>query len=118
MKMKLTVLLLLLLLASCVQQTRKRVIVVTLQVPKGENIQTVGLRGSEKPLSWQTDYPMAEMVKDRLYKATIMTTTGYLFTEMKCTINGNFEMQDQSNRRIVFDTHKDTTHVNLIFGQQ
>lgn len=106
------------LLCSCVQKTYKRTVVVTLDVSKVDNIQSVGIRGNGKPLSWETDYPMTAVVKDSLYKAIITTETGYLFAEGKCTLNGNFELQDKPNRRIEFDTTKDTTFVHFVFDKE
>jgi hypothetical protein len=93
-------------------------VVITLDVSKVKDVQSVGIRGNGKPLSWETDYPMQEIVKDSLYKAIINTDTGYLFAEGKCTVNGNFEMPNKPNRRIVFDTKKDTTYVNLVFDKE
>ncbi|WP_162127244.1 hypothetical protein [Flavobacterium phycosphaerae] len=108
----------LILMVSCVQKSYKRVVVVTLNVSKVKNIQSVGIRGEGKPLSWETDYPMQEVVKDSLYKAVITTNTGYLFMEGKCTVNSNFELQNKPNRRIIFDTKKDTTFINLVFDKE
>jgi hypothetical protein len=118
MKTTLKIAAILLLLTSCVQKTYKRVVVVTLDVSKVKNIESVGIRGEGKPLSWESDYPMQEVVKDSLYKAIITSETGYLFAEGKCTINGNFELQNKPNRRILFDTKKDTTYVNLVFDKK
>jgi hypothetical protein len=103
---------------SCVQKTYKRTVVVTLDVSKVDNIQSVGLRGNGKPLSWESDYPMQEVVKDSLYKAIITTETGYLFAEGKCTVNGNFELLDKPNRRINFDLTNDTTFVDFTFDKE
>ncbi len=107
-----------LLMSSCVQKTYKRTVVVTLDVSKVDNIQSVGIRGNGQPLSWEKDYPMTEVVRDSLYKAIITTETGYLFAEGKCTVNGNFELQDKPNRRINFDTKNDTTFVHFIFDKE
>ncbi len=112
-----TVIIISLLMSSCVQKTYKRTVVVTLDVSKVDNIQSVGIRGNGQPLSWENDYPMQEIVKDSLYKAIITTETGYLFAEGKCTVNGNFELQDKPNRRIEFDTKKDTTFVYFVFDK-
>ena len=114
----LTVFVISLLMSSCVQKTYKRTVVVTLDVSKVDNIQSVGIRGNGNPLNWENDYPMQEIVKDSLYKAIITTETGYLFAEGKCTVNGNFELQDQPNRRIEFDTKKDTTFVHFVFDKE
>ncbi len=106
------------LMTSCVQKTHKRVVVVNLDVSKVKNIQSVGIRGEGKPLNWETDFPMQEVIKDSLYKAIIIVNTGYLFAEGKCTINGNFELKDKPNRRITFDVKKDTTYVNVVFDKE
>lgn len=105
-------------LTGCVQKSYRRTVVITLDVSKVKEVQSVGIRGNGNPLSWETDYPMQEMVKDSLYKAVITTNTGYLFAEGKCTVNGNFELSNKPNRRIVFDTKKDTTYVNLVFDKE
>jgi putative oxidoreductase len=103
---------------SCVQKAYKRVVLVTVDVSKVKNIQTVGIRGKGKPLSWDTDYPMQAVIKDSLYKAIIVTQTGYLFAEGKCTVNGNFELQNKAKRRINFDLKNDTTYVHFIFDKE
>lgn len=113
-----TLFMLTILLSSCVQKTHKRIVVITLDASKVDTIQTVGIRGNGKPLSWETDYPMEEVVKDSLYKAVITTEIGYLFAEGKCTVNGNFELLDKPNRRIEFDTKKDTTFVHFVFDKE
>ncbi|WP_293873869.1 hypothetical protein [Flavobacterium sp.] len=109
---------LLILANACVQKAYQRVVVVTLDVSKVKNIKTVGIRGNGKPLNWENDYPMKEVIKDSLYKAVIVTQTGYLFAEGKCIVNGNFELQNKPNRKVVFDTKKDTTYVNFVFDSE
>ena len=118
MKAKLILFGLFIFMTGCVQKTYKRVIVVTLDVSKQKDIQHVGIRGDGKPLNWENDFPMTAIVKDSLYKVVITTETGYLFGEIKCTVNGNFELKDKLNRRINFDTKKDTTFVNLVFDKE
>ena len=103
---------------GCVQKSYKRVVVLTVDVSKEKDVKTVGIRGSGNPLNWDTDYPMNEIVKDSLYRAIVTAKTGYLFAEIKCTVNGNFELQNEENRRIVFDVKNDTTFVNLVFNKR
>ena len=109
---------LLILANACVQKVYQRVVVVALDVSKVKNIKTVGIRGNGKPLNWEKDYPMKEVIKDSLYKAVIVTQTGYLFIEGKCTVNGNFELQNKPNRKVVFDTKKDTTYTHFVFDSE
>jgi hypothetical protein len=106
--------LLLLSLASCVQKSYTKTVVVTLKVPNIKNIKSVGIRGQGKPLSWGDDYEMKQVVKDSLYTATITAVTGYKFEEIKFTVNGDFELKEQPNRRVVF-SDKDSTYYNAVF---
>ena len=74
----------------------------------------MGIRGQGKPLSWDNDFELKPVVKDSLYTATITAVTGYKFAEIKFTVNGDFELKEQPNRRVVF-SDKDTTYYNAIF---
>jgi hypothetical protein len=106
--------LLLLFVSSCVQKAYKKTVVVMLTVPNGKNLKTVGIRGNGKPLSWDNDFEMKEVVKDSLYTAIVTTTTGYKFAEIKFTVNGEFELKEQPNRRVVFAA-TDTTFYSAVF---
>ncbi len=108
--------LLLLCVASCVQKSYTKTVVVTLAVPDIKDIKSVGIRGQGKPLSWETDYEMKPVVKDSLYTATITAVTAYKFAEIKFTVNGDFELKEQPNRRVVF-SDKDTTYYNAVFNK-
>lgn len=100
---------------GCVQKAYKKTVVVTLTVPNMKDIKTVGIRGNGKPLNWDKDFEMKELVKDSIYTATATTVTGYKFAEIKFTVNGEFELKEQANRRLVF-SEGDTTYYNAIFN--
>lgn len=101
-------------MAGCVQKSYEKTVVVTLSVPPTKDIKSVGIRGEGKPLSWDNDIEMKPLVKDSLYTATITTVTGYKFAEIKFTLNGDFELKEQPNRRVLF-SDKDTTYYNAVF---
>lgn len=111
-----TIVFFLFLFSSCVQKSYKRTVVFTLDVSQVKNVKKVGIRGNDKPLSWDSDFEMKEIIKDSLYKATITGETGYLFTEIKFTVNDEFEFQNQDNRRVYFDEKKDTTFYKAVFN--
>lgn len=100
---------------SCVQKAYKKTVVITLTVQNIKEIKTVGIRGNGKPLSWDADFEMTPIVKDSLYTATATALTGYKFAEIKFTVNGNFELKEQPNRRLVF-SDKDTTYYHAVFN--
>ena len=114
-KYKLLFLVTLLSLVGCVQKTYKRTVVCYLNVGGIKNIQTVGVRGEGKPLSWDTDLPLKEVVKDSLYTTTLSGETGYKFIEVKFTVNGEFELQNKENRRVLFSAG-DTTVYKAVFN--
>ncbi len=108
-------LIVLLLVMACVQKSYKRTVVFLLNTAGIPNIQTVGLRGEGNPLSWDTDIEMQPIIKDSIYKATITTVTGYLYTDVKFTINGTLELKDAGNRKVVF-SKGDTTIYEAVFN--
>lgn len=90
-------------LSSCVQKSYDRTVVLMLDVSDVKNIKSVGIRGNEKPFSWDYDTEMEVVKKDSLYKKTFTIKTGYLFTELKFTVNGDFELKEKDNRKIYFN---------------
>lgn len=95
---------------SCVQESYHQTVTVVLDVSDIPEVKSVGVRGNDKPLSWKQDFEMKPLVKDSLYTATFSGKTGLLFTEIKFVVNGDFELEDQDNRRVVFDNSRKTIY--------
>lgn len=95
-------LLLVLSATSCVQETKLHKVNYLLNVYRLKNIEKVGVRGSDNPLSWDADLEMKPIVKDSLYAVEVIYNTGYNGTEVKFTVNGIFELQNRDNRIIRF----------------
>ncbi len=110
--------LLLFLTISCVQKTKKRVVIYTVDISKVDLIKKVGLRGWDDPLSWQDDYPMKEITKDSLYQVTIISETGRICNEFKFSVNENLELAGKENRKIYFNKKSDTTRVDFVFNKE
>ena len=91
-----------LLLPGCVQKAADKTVVYLLDVSGHPNVGLVGLRGRDKPLSWDYDLQLTPIKKDSLYRAVVTTHTGYKATEVKFTINGDYELKEKDNRRIEF----------------
>lgn len=109
--------LLLLLLTSCVQKISKKTVVFTLDASEFKQVKKVGVRGKDKPLSWDYDTEMKFSPKENLYKVTATFATGYKFTEVKFVVNDTFELQNEDNRRVDF-SEKDTTFYNTKFNKR
>jgi hypothetical protein len=100
-----------LLLPGCVQKASDKTVVYLLDVRGLPNVRQVGLRGRDKPLSWDQDLPLTPVGPDSsLYRAVVTTRTGYLVTEVKFTVNGEFELKEKDNRRIEFSPGDTTVY--------
>jgi hypothetical protein len=100
---------------NCVQKTSLKTVVVHLTIKGRQDIKTVGIRGNGKPLSWDKDFLMKTVVQDSLYTVTITARTAYKFAEIKFTVNGEFELQNKPNRRVIFNEKNDTTVYKAVF---
>lgn len=105
-------------LTACVQPTYSRTVVYELDVSALDGVQTVGVRGDDRPLSWSTDAAMTPVVRDSLYRAVITYRTGFRKTEVKFVVNGQFEFEHGENRRVGFDMARDTTLYRARFNQR
>ncbi len=104
-------------LTSCVQKSYERTVIFTLDVSKVKNIKTVGLRGEGKPLSWENDLVMKAIKKDSLYTVSVTAVTGYKFVDVKFVVNGEFELQNKSNRRVFFNENG-ITNYDAVFNSE
>lgn len=102
---------------SCVQKSYERKVTFLLHTEQLKNIEKVGLRGKEKPLSWRQDLEMKAIKQDSLYSVTVTFLTGYKFTEVKFVVNDEFELQENDNRRIVFNENGETIY-EAIFNKE
>lgn len=118
MKIKLAISLsILVLLSSCVQKTYKKTVVFRLDTSEIKEVKKVGIRGKDKPLTWDYDTEMKAIKKDSLYEITVTFETGYKFTEVKFVVNDAFEFQNEDNRKVVF-SEKDTCTYNTTFNRR
>jgi hypothetical protein len=97
-------------LTSCVQKSYNRKVTLFIDVSGNKDIKSVGVRGNDKPFSWDYDTEMEVVKKDSLYKKTFEINTGRVCTELKFTINGNFELQDKQNRKVYFNQRGETVY--------
>lgn len=102
---------------ACVQQAFLKTVIVTLSVSNKSNIKKVGIRGEGNPLSWNKDIEMKEVIKDSVYTATVQTMTAYKFSEIKFVIDGEWELKEKPNRRVMFSEKSDTTYYTAIFDK-
>lgn len=104
-------------LTNCVQKTQKKTVVFTLDASKMKEIKKVGIRGKDKPLSWDYDTQMKFSPKKNLYEIVLPFETGYTFTEVKFVVNDSTEFVNQDNRRIDF-SKADITLYKAKFNQR
>jgi putative oxidoreductase len=105
-------------LGACVQRAYDRTVVYELDVSRVRGVQVVGVRGGDRPLSWERDTPLVPLSADSLYRAVVTYHTGYLATEVKFTVNGSFELANGDNRTVRLartTTGGDTTVYRAVF---
>ena len=102
---------------GCVQKASNKTVVYILHVNDSGNINSVGIRGRDKPLNWQNDFEMKMDKSDSTFRTTVTYLTGYKFTEAKFTVNNEFEFKNEDNRKIVF-SDKDTTVYTASFNER
>jgi hypothetical protein len=107
---KVIILFTIVILTSCVQKTKKHSVTLLLDVSAMKDVKNVGVRGNDKPFSWDNDTQMEVVKKDSLYKTTFTIETGRICTEIKFTVNGNFELQDKNNRKVYFNQNGETVY--------
>ncbi len=69
------ILLLVFFMTGCVQKTYRKTVVFELDVSQLKNIETVGIRGDDQPLSWDNSTPMTAIKKDTTYFKAIFDKT-------------------------------------------
>lgn len=106
---------LLIVFIGCVQKTRKTTVVYTLKIQDNNDVKSVGIRGNNDPLNWDNDFEMKVLLPDSIYQAIVTYNTGYKFTEIKFTKNGEFEFQNSPNRKVIF-SDSDTTRYQATFN--
>lgn len=99
---------------SCVQKTYLKTVIYELNTKGKTRITQVGIKGSDKPLSWDREQALVPTTDSNLYQTIVTYKTGYKFTEVKFMIDGEMELANQNNRRIVFGD-SDTTLYKAVF---
>jgi putative oxidoreductase len=102
--------------SSCVQPAYEQKVTFILDVSDIPSVRSCGIRGAEKPLSWNKDLTLTPIIKDSLYTAEVKFVSGMLYTEVKFVVNDTFELNDLDNRRIQYDVDRNTTY-NCKFNQ-
>ncbi len=89
---------------SCVQKTQPKTITLIVDMSTIKNVKTVGVRGSNLPLSWKETLFLDDKNNDGTYKTTLNLNTANYDIEFKFIKNDSiFELEKQNNRNIVFE---------------
>ncbi|MDI9869781.1 DoxX family protein [Flectobacillus roseus] len=105
----------LVLLMAGVQDTKSHTVIVQVTLPHKTSVKTIGVRGNDTPLSWDTDLVMKEVIKDSVYTAQFKINTGFNFTKIKFVLNGVIELENQENRYILLDDKTLNTSYKAVY---
>lgn len=106
----------LVLLMSGVQPTKIQTVTVQVTLPHKTPVSTIGVRGNDSPLNWDSDFAMKEVIKDSIYTAQFKINTGFKFTRIKFALNGDIELKDQDKRYILFDEKTTNTSYKAVYN--
>ncbi|MDI9879340.1 DoxX family protein [Flectobacillus longus] len=106
----------LVLLMSGVQSTKIQTVTVQVTLPHKTPVSTIGVRGNDSPLNWDSDFAMKEVIKDSIYTAQFKINTGFKFTRIKFALNGDIELKDQDKRYILFDEKTTNTSYKAVYN--
>ncbi|PIA81978.1 hypothetical protein BFR04_11775 [Gaetbulibacter sp. 4G1] len=107
----------LLLFLNCVQETHSKTITLKLDMRQVENINNVGARGGNAPLSWNKTFQLTDTNKDSIYEGKIELKSASFDIEFKFVNNTDeFELQDQNNRSIRFEYKPETIIYEAVFN--
>lgn len=107
----------LILLMAGVQDTKLQTITVQVTLPKKTAVKSMGVRGGDQPLSWDTDLPMREVIKDSVYTTQFQINTGFNFTRIKFALNGEIELNGKDNRKIKLSENSTSTSYKAVYDQ-
>jgi len=106
-----------LLISSCVQRTKEQKVDFFVDARNIENVNSIGVRGSTPPLNWNQNFELKDDNNDSIYTGTIVFDIPYDFVELKLVKNEDqFELNNQPNRRLIFDKSGKTKY-QLKFDQ-
>lgn len=99
------------LISSCVQRTKKQKVDFFVDARDIKNVNSIGVRGSTPPLNWNQNFELKDDNNDSIYTGTIVFDIPYDFVELKLVKNEDqFELNNQPNRRLIFDKSGDTKY--------
>ncbi len=104
-------------LVSCVQKAYERKVELTLRLPKKQAVTTIGVYGSGNPLSWQQPLALEPIIADSVYRVTFTSKTGYLQNELKFMVNDQWELNNQPNRILKYNT-EGVTKMEVVFDRE
>lgn len=91
------------LLTGCVQNTHLKTIRFEVDASHLKNVSKIGIRGGEKPLSWDDTYFMSDDDGDGIFELTLEFKTASPSIEFKFVNQDNqFELHDRDNRQLPF----------------
>ena len=104
--------------SGCVQETHLKTITFKLDMTAVEDFNTVGIRGSISPLSWDTSLPLYDTDNDGVFETTIELKTADNALQFKFVKNDDdFELKGEDNRRLPLEYKPETLTFTAVYNQ-
>ena len=102
---------------SCVQATKKQTVHFEVDARQEADLSSISVRGSLAPLNWNDNFELSDEDQDSIYTGSITFDIPYDYVNIKFVKNAEqFELDNQDNRKLVFDKSQTTTY-QAIFNQ-
>ena len=109
----------LLIMISCVQETHLKTITFKVDMNDIENVSEVGIRGSFTSNPWKKTIFFSDEDSDGIYEGTLSLKTAHSRVEFKfVNQNDQFELQDQNNRSIEFESKPEIILYEDVFNNE
>ena len=104
-------------LSSCVQEEHEKKVTLFVDMNAEENFESLGVRGDFLPNQWRETVLMTDENNDGIYEITFTENTAVHGISFKFVKNNNeFELQDQENRKLIFEYKPETIQYFTIFN--
>ena len=106
-------------LSSCVQEEHEKKVTLFVDMNAEENFESLGVRGDFLPNQWRETVLMTDENNDGIYEITFTENTAVHGISFKFVKNNNeFELQDQENRKLIFEYKPETIQYFTIFNNK
>ncbi len=101
-------LVILLLMSSCVQEVHLKKVTLSVDMNEIENVDVVTVRGDFTSPPWSQEIELSDTDDDGVFQITLERETAQFGMTFKFLRNGQYELEGQPNRELLFEYQPET----------